>query len=236
MLHDATRDAFSLKEAAVLSGLAEDKVRREIEHKVIEPPAVPAGAARRLIFREPEILYLALINAVSETVELTRPARMAVYRILCDSAPYQPGGSPTYDAGTIGLRESIGGSPLLPGNDAQREWARSIERAWTTAVNPYLIVDWKRIMDDIAPRMALYRNGRSRVERDDAVLGGEPVFAGTRLAVRHVGGMRLKGEPAARIVEDYPYLTPDDVEFAALFAAANPPVGRPRSAAGTTPK
>jgi hypothetical protein len=41
---------FSLKEAAVLSRLPEDKVRREVEHKLIEPEIVPTGSAHRLQF------------------------------------------------------------------------------------------------------------------------------------------------------------------------------------------
>ena len=80
-----------------------------------------------------------------------------------------------------------------------------------------------------ARRIELYRRGKERVTSSEAVLGGEPVFAGTRLAVRHVGGMRLRGEPVERILEDYPYLSEEDVEFAALFAEANPPLGRPRA-------
>jgi uncharacterized protein (DUF433 family) len=80
-----------------------------------------------------------------------------------------------------------------------------------------------------ARRIELYRRGKERVTSSEAVLGREPVFAGTRLAVRHVGGMRLRGEPVARILEDYPYLSEEDVEFAALFAEANPPLGRPKA-------
>jgi uncharacterized protein (DUF433 family) len=53
--------------------------------------------------------------------------------------------------------------------------------------------------------------------QNEAVLGGEPVFPGSRLAVRHVGGMLLNGAAAAEVKEDYPYLTDEDIEFAKLF-------------------
>lgn len=72
-------------------------------------------------------------------------------------------------------------------------------------------------------RSDLYRKGLTRVVSDGRILAGEPVFRGTRLSVRHIGAMRLKGEPSDRIREDYPELSPEDIEFAALYTTANPP-------------
>jgi uncharacterized protein (DUF433 family) len=109
-------------------------------------------------------------------------------------------------------------------------WIEHVDRAWAETINRVVRIDWNAVLADVGSRIDLYRRGRGRMRRDEAILGGEPVFAGTRLAVRHIGGMRLKGEPVARIIEDYPELSPDDVAFAALFAEANPPVGRPRTA------
>ena len=54
----------------------------------------------------------------------------------------------------------------------------------------------------------------TRIEQRPDVLGGEPVFANTRLSVAHVGKMVEGGEPIANIIEDYPYLTVQDVEAA----------------------
>jgi uncharacterized protein (DUF433 family) len=66
------------------------------------------------------------------------------------------------------------------------------------------------------------------VIRDD-ILGGEPVFPESRLAVRHVGGLVERGESPEAIIEDYPYLDEQDLKFAALFSRAYPRVGRPRA-------
>jgi uncharacterized protein (DUF433 family) len=71
-------------------------------------------------------------------------------------------------------------------------------------------------------RTDLYQKGLARIVSDAEILAGEPVFRGTRLSVRHIGGMRLNGEPAERIREDYPELSTEDVEFAAVYTAANP--------------
>ena len=66
------------------------------------------------------------------------------------------------------------------------------------------------------------------VECED-ILGGEPVFPGSRLAVRQIGEMARRGASASEILEDYPHLTEQDIEFAKRFANAYPHLGRPRA-------
>jgi uncharacterized protein (DUF433 family) len=68
-----------------------------------------------------------------------------------------------------------------------------------------------------------------RVVADPAILGGEPVFKGSRLSVRHIGGMPESELPA--VLEDYPYLNEADIRFARVFAKAYPRMGRPRESA-----
>jgi uncharacterized protein (DUF433 family) len=69
----------------------------------------------------------------------------------------------------------------------------------------------------------------AEVDAEIAGVLGRPKFAGTRLAVRHIGGTRIKGEPVERIIEDYPYLSPQEIGFAVLYTQANPLVGRPKT-------
>ena len=75
--------------------------------------------------------------------------------------------------------------------------------------------------------IARYRRGLGRVESRPDVLGGEPVFKGTRLSVRHIGGMALAGVPELEMRADYPQLSSEDIAFAALFARIRPLSGRP---------
>src|SRR5215467_4657686 len=82
-----TSPSYSLREAAVLSGLAEDRLRREVERKVIAPRAVVVGSAHRLRFGEFEILYLALLSSLTDAVELTPLIRGRVWRLLCERDP-----------------------------------------------------------------------------------------------------------------------------------------------------
>jgi hypothetical protein len=46
-----------------------------------------------------------------------------------------------------------------------------------------------------------------------------------RLAVRQIGDMVRRGASVKEIVEDYPYLEEEDVDFAKQYATANPRVG-----------
>ena len=60
----------------------------------------------------------------------------------------------------------------------------------------------------------------SRVVSTPDVVGGRPRVAGTRVRVSDVLGMLADGATAAEIVEDYPYLSYDDIAACLEFAAA----------------
>lgn len=57
-----------------------------------------------------------------------------------------------------------------------------------------------------------------RIVINPNILGGEPVFRGSRLSVRHIG-LSAAREPISTVREDYPYLSSDDVRFAIQYAA-----------------
>ena len=83
-------------------------------------------------------------------------------------------------------------------------------------------VDTAPVRAEIAHRLDLYRRGLARIESRRDVLSGEPVFKGTRLSVRHIGGMAANGVPVAEIRDDYPGISADDIAFAALYARMKP--------------
>jgi uncharacterized protein (DUF433 family) len=62
-----------------------------------------------------------------------------------------------------------------------------------------------------------FESWRAKLVVDAHVLGGEPVFPNSRLAVRHVGEMVLRGASRDEVREDYPYLEAIDLEFAVRF-------------------
>jgi uncharacterized protein (DUF433 family) len=88
----------------------------------------------------------------------------------------------------------------------------------------------RAVVDAIRERIDAFDRWKSeRVVEEPSILAGEPVFRGSRLSVRHVGVLAGR-ESIAIILEDYPYLTSDDVLFAAWYAKAYPRMGRPREA------
>ena len=56
------------------------------------------------------------------------------------------------------------------------------------------------------------------------VLGGKPIIRDMRIAVEHVLGMLAAGDTVETILDEYPDLTPEDIQACLLFAR--------RSAAG----
>lgn len=87
------------------------------------------------------------------------------------------------------------------------------------------------IVEAMTKKLARFEAWKAKLVEDGAILGGEPVFPKSRLAVRQIGGMLLKGAPVDEVKEDYPYLKDEDIEFARLYTVAYPRVGRPREAA-----
>jgi uncharacterized protein (DUF433 family) len=91
------------------------------------------------------------------------------------------------------------------------------------------------VTEEVESKLARFDAWKQKIVIDKDILGGEPVFPKSRLAVRHIGGMQLRyGEQVlAEIREDYPYLRTQDIEFAKLYTAAYPKVGRPRAGKAT---
>ncbi|HYV16256.1 MAG TPA: DUF433 domain-containing protein [Conexibacter sp.] len=65
------------------------------------------------------------------------------------------------------------------------------------------------------------------VERNPAIMGGEPVIRGTRVPVRTVAGLIERGESREVMREDYPQVPEEAYTVAVLWTHANPRRGRP---------
>ncbi len=84
------------------------------------------------------------------------------------------------------------------------------------------------VVHDVEARLDDFAKWKQKLVGREDILGGEPVFPESRLAVRQIGEMARRGAPVAEILADYPYLTEQDVEFAKRFTTAYPRLGRPR--------
>jgi uncharacterized protein (DUF433 family) len=95
-------------------------------------------------------------------------------------------------------------------------------------ISPVLEVRLDRVTKDTQGKLDRFEAWKKKLVTDESILGGEPVFPKSRLAVRQVGGMLLSGASTQEVREDYPYLKDDDIEFAPVFVRAYPRMGRPR--------
>jgi uncharacterized protein (DUF433 family) len=94
-----------------------------------------------------------------------------------------------------------------------------------------VIVDVEEARKRIARLARDLEAAEAAVTRSNAVMGGEPVFKGTRIPVRLVAAMLDEGASGAEILDGYPKLVPRHLELARIWAAAHPRRGRPKTLA-----
>lgn len=104
----------------------------------------------------------------------------------------------------------------------QRPVPRSIE------LGAYLELKLAAVVREVQARIERFAHWKTTLVIRDDVLGGEPVFSNSRLAVRQIGEMARRGASVRELLEDYLYLGEEDIKFAKQFAAAYPRLGRPR--------
>ena len=73
------------------------------------------------------------------------------------------------------------------------------------------------------------------VTTDPEVMGGVPVFAGTRVPVDVVLGSLTAGIPLDRLKASYPFLTEAHIQSAKVYVEVHPRRGRPRRMADLNP-
>ena len=118
---------------------------------------------------------------------------------------------------------------VLHRRESSGRWSREREHlAFMSATDERFEVDFVRIRADAARRALRYWRGKRRIVRDPLILGGEPVFRGTRIPVAHVAALLRKGSRPEEILEDFPSLNRDDLGAAGSHAEVGPPPGRPR--------
>jgi uncharacterized protein (DUF433 family) len=88
---------------------------------------------------------------------------------------------------------------------------------------------------DARPAARAVRSGLSQLSKARGivssvpdVLGGTPVFKGTRIPVHDIADMLRNGDRPAAIMKGFPRLDAEKIRLAAIYAVAYPPRGRPR--------
>jgi len=81
---------------------------------------------------------------------------------------------------------------------------------------------------EVMERVKQLRRAERVVTVDPEIMGGNPVFRGTRVPVHLIDEKLRLGETVERLCEDYPRVSEAMIRLAPIYAAAHPLRGRPR--------
>src|SRR6266851_1437658 len=90
-------------------------------------------------------------------------------------------------------------------------------------------IDLREPRRELATSLRELRRARRLVVSDPEVMGGEPVFRGTRVPVHMIAELITGGATQPELLEGYPRLTAEMIRLAPIYAAAYPLRGRPRN-------
>jgi uncharacterized protein (DUF433 family) len=93
----------------------------------------------------------------------------------------------------------------------------------------FLKIDLREPQRELATSIRELRRARQLVITDPEIMGGEPVFRGTRMPVHLIATLLGQGSTESDLLEGYPRLTAAMVRLAPIYAAAYPLRGRPRA-------
>ncbi len=117
---------------------------------------------------------------------------------------------------------------LSRGNRSAASWSRQGADLVYRSGDIQVSVECKTFRQKVARNLSAFRWGRRRIVSNPDVLGGEPVFRGTRIPLQHVASLFRKGVSQEEIATDFPALSPRDLAYARLFSRLGERPGRPR--------
>jgi uncharacterized protein (DUF433 family) len=105
---------------------------------------------------------------------------------------------------------------------------------FTTNDNLFVIIEFKGYPVDLGPYIGRSAAKAKEVDQAEAlvhasadILGGTPVFRGTRLPIENVLGELARGRTSDDVVAEYPDVTPAHITAAQVYSIVNPRRGRP---------
>lgn len=93
----------------------------------------------------------------------------------------------------------------------------------------FLTIDLREPRRELAASLRELRRARALVISNPDILGGDPVFRGTRVPVHLIATLLEQGSTEKELLEGYPRLTAEMLALAPIYAAAYPLRGRPRT-------
>jgi uncharacterized protein (DUF433 family) len=132
--------------------------------------------------------------------------------------------------GLVGLRLAHETADVLTLQGRRAVVATSIRSPRQSMIRTdMVVVDARPAARAVRSGLGLLTKARGIVSSTPDVLGGTPVFKGTRIPVHDIADMLTNGDKPAAIIKAFPQLDADRVRLAAIYALAYPPRGRPRA-------
>ncbi|MFD2645256.1 DUF433 domain-containing protein [Pseudomonas japonica] len=103
-------------------------------------------------------------------------------------------------------------------------------RAWVIELKD-LSLDLTHEMNEIGDRLRLLVAAEEAVAVDPEIMGGRPVFKGSRLPIETAIASIDDGVTMSEMIEDYPFLSEEKIAQARVYLRVHPRAGRPRKAA-----
>jgi uncharacterized protein (DUF433 family) len=85
-----------------------------------------------------------------------------------------------------------------------------------------LKIDLRQPRRELAASLRDLRLAWRMVVSDSEILGGDPVFRGTRIPVHMIAELVAQGSKPAELMESYPRLTIEMIRLAPIYASAYP--------------
>ncbi|CCV11888.1 DUF433 domain-containing protein [Mesorhizobium sp. STM 4661] len=128
------------------------------------------------------------------------------------------------------LKLWYGVGATLPADRRRRlfEEIKAAPTAKTVRADDLLIVDIAEARKQLKARIVDLDEAEAAIGRVKGVMGGEPVFKGSRIPVRMIATMLAQGVDEVEVIEGYPKLTSRMIELARIWVAAHPARGRPK--------
>ncbi len=116
--------------------------------------------------------------------------------------------------------------PLNVRKDVFKLIAKS-PRQPTIRYNDAIIVDLKGARARVESRLSELRRLKHLITEDEEVMGGTPVFRGTRIPVYAIADMLEQGAQESELLGGYPGLTAEMVRLSRVYECSFPRRGRP---------
>ena len=100
---------------------------------------------------------------------------------------------------------------------------------WRVNVQFGQVVDVSLFVEKAMERARAVDEAAAAIQVSNDVMGGLPVFTGTRVPIDMVTASLDKGIPMERVIDAYPFVTPKLVEAAKIYQLVHPRRGRRRS-------